>query len=60
MRELKDVRYVPQLKKESYLIGALEANRPERDSWSRRSQDVQWPIGCSEGHSTQQLVLSEG
>jgi len=28
-----------------------------RDSWRRCSQNIQWLIGCSEGHSTQQFVL---
>ena len=49
IREQKDVRYVQE-----FDFGwNFESARPKRDSWRRRSQDVHWLIGSSEGHSTQ-------
>ena len=58
VRELKNVSYVPQLKKKLMSIGALKV-LGLRGTWRRRSQDIQWLIGYSEGHSTQQLILFE-
>jgi len=48
VRELKDVRYVPYLKKNVTSIGALKAKGLRKIL----GEDVQWLIGCSEGHST--------
>jgi len=57
VRELQDVRYVPQLKKTIISVGNFKSTDPKRDTWRMCSQDIQWLIGCSEGYSKQQLVL---
>ena len=48
------------VEEESYLSLSFEGAGPGRDSLRRHYQDVQWLIGCSEGHSMQQLILLEG
>ena len=50
IRELKDVIYVPQLKKNLISIGALKAQGLKRDSWRWHSQDTQRLDSCSEGY----------
>ena len=60
VRELKEVRYIPQLKKKSYLYWCFE-NVGSYGIYTRWcSQDDQRLNGGDEGRSSEQSLLLEG
>ena len=57
IRDLTDVRYVPQMKKSQL---ELWSRKGEGDVGEWNSQDHERVLGCDEGDQRQKLVLLEG
>jgi len=60
VRELKDVRYIPQIKKNLISVVALEAHGLEFSDRDRLFKVIQWLYGCVKGCQAQQYILVEG